>query len=121
MSNIYTRKPNAAPKGLWTADNLKSAIEAVTSGNMGVNEDAKNFSIPKTTLKRRLKNSNKEKFNRLGPDSMLGAEAEEKLAKHIKKLQKSGFCPTKQDVREMAYKLAVQLGVKNRFNDNEGG
>lgn len=119
MPNTYVRKASARPRGLWTSDDLQSAINAVTSSNMGVNEAAASFSIPKTTLKWIIKN-NTAKFKRLGPDSMLGVNAKEKLANHIKKLQRFGFSPTKQEVREMAYKLAVQLGIQNRFNQNEG-
>ncbi|KAF2882265.1 hypothetical protein ILUMI_23909 [Ignelater luminosus] len=87
---------------------------------MDVNETAKSFNIPKTALKRRIKSNNTEKCNRLGPYSTLGADAEEKLANHIKKLQKNGFSPTKQEVREMAYKVAVELGIKHWFNEIAG-
>lgn len=120
MPNTYIRKSGARPRGLWTADNLQDAINAVNAGNMGVNEAALSFNIPKTTLKRRIKSGNTKKSNRLGPDSMLGEEAEEKLANHIKKLQKCGFSPTRLEVREMAYKLAEKLGIKNRFKAEEG-
>lgn len=120
MPNIYKRKDNVPPRGLWSSNNLQSAINAVKEGNMGVNQAAKHFSIPKTTLKRRLKLNNSQKLNRLGPDSALGANAEAKLANHIKKLQKNGFCPTRQEVREMAYHLAEQMGIENKFSAREG-
>lgn len=49
MPNIYKRKDNVPPRGLWSSNNLQSAINAVKEGNMGVNQAAKHFSIPKTT------------------------------------------------------------------------
>lgn len=118
--NTYTRKASARPRGLWTLDSLQAAMNAVTTGTMGVNEAANSFGIPKTTLKRRLKNNNVNKTSRLGPDSTLGEEAEEKLCNHIRKLQKFGFSPTRREVREIAFKLAVRLGIRHRFNEDEG-
>lgn len=52
----------------------------------------------------------------MGPSSTLGEEAEAKLVAHIKKLQKFGFAPIRNDVRHMAFALAEQLKLKHRFN-----
>ncbi|KAF2884228.1 hypothetical protein ILUMI_21944 [Ignelater luminosus] len=38
MPNTYIRKLNAKPRGLWTLNDLQSAINVVRSGMMGVNE-----------------------------------------------------------------------------------
>lgn len=120
MPNEYKRKVGSKPRGLWTFENLKRAVNAVISKEMGVNEAAKRFEIPKTTLKRRLKKQDYEKNKRLGPDSSLGHNAEHKLVLHIKKLQKSGFAPTRDEVRCMAFKLAKQLEIPNKFNQEKG-
>ncbi|KAF2883231.1 hypothetical protein ILUMI_22936 [Ignelater luminosus] len=77
MPNTYIRKVNAKLRGLWTSNDLQSAIKVVKSGIMGVNEEARSFNIPKTTLKRRMKSNNIEKCNRLGLDSILGAKPAE--------------------------------------------
>lgn len=119
MPNKYIRKRHVPERGNWTAQALNDAINAYKSGEMGVNEAAKAFGIPKTTFKRRLKSNNPEKSTRLGPDASLGSNAEQKLVNHIKKLQKSGFAPTRTEVRVMAYKLAKRLEIPNRFNKNE--
>ncbi|KAF2891823.1 hypothetical protein ILUMI_14350 [Ignelater luminosus] len=111
---------NAEPRGLWTSNDLQSAINKVKSGITGVNKTSKSFNIPKTTLKRKIKSNNTEECNRLDPDSTLGANAEKKFANHIKKLQKNDFSPTKQEVREMAYKVVVELGIKHPFNETVG-
>lgn len=39
-----------------------------------------------------------------------------KIIIHISKLQASGFTPTRDNVREMAYKLAKQLKINHIFN-----
>lgn len=120
MPDKYIRKVGATPRGRWSANQLQSAMNAVTDGSMGVREAANSFSIPKSTLIRRLRSNNAEKNSRLGPDSTLGAQAENKLANHIKKLQKFGFSPSRREVREMAYKLAKRMNIRHRFNENAG-
>ncbi|XP_031344709.1 uncharacterized protein LOC116171810 [Photinus pyralis] len=120
MPNEYTRKQNTPKRGCWSAENLTDAVNAVVYGQMGVNEAAKAFGIPKTTFKRRFSASNLDKTDRLGPGSVLGREAEMKLSTHIKKLQKSGFAPTRGEVRVKAYNLAERLGIEHKFNREEG-
>lgn len=119
MPSVYKRK-GTVNRGEWTAESLVNAIEAVAKGTMGVNEAAREFGIPKTTLKRRLKSDNKSKTDRLGPPSCLGDEAENKLVNHILKLQKHGFAPDRDSVRKMAYELAEKLKVKHTFNSDKG-
>ncbi|KAF2891850.1 hypothetical protein ILUMI_14323 [Ignelater luminosus] len=46
MPNTYICKANAKPRGLWTSNNLQSAINVVKSGIMGLNEAAENSSQP---------------------------------------------------------------------------
>ncbi|XP_050310783.1 uncharacterized protein LOC126746519 [Anthonomus grandis grandis] len=123
MPNQYTRERNVPERGSWSAEDLCSAINAVVFGEMGVNEAAKAFHIPKTTFKRRLAASNLNKTDCLSPGSLLGREAEAKLATHIQKLQKRGFAPTRQEVRIMAYNLAERLGIQHKFNreDSKAG
>jgi hypothetical protein len=86
---------------------LAKSVNAVSTGAMGVNEAE-------------MKTNNLVKKHRLGPDSLLGEIAEKKLATHIKKLQRSGFAPTREEVRVMAYNLAGKLGVKHNFDNVKG-
>lgn len=119
MPNIYTRKGNVH-RGNWTSRALQDALTAVANGAMGLNEAARNFGIPATTLKRRKRNGNPTKQNRLGPPSSLGEDAEIKLVRHIKKLQKFGFAPTRDVLRRMAYDLAEKMNIKHKFNRATG-
>ena len=91
MPTLYKRKEGTR-RGERSQENLIKAPNAVKENTMGVNEAAKAFSIPKTTLKRRLKKQSFEK-GPLGPTSVLGVEVENKLVTHIKKLQSVGFTP----------------------------
>lgn len=120
MPNKYIRKQNTPKRGNWTSRELSDAVDAVKNGDMGINEAAKAFGIPKTTFKRRLKTNNMDKMNRLGPDCSLGTTVEAKIVNHIKKLQKAGFAPTRLEVRIMAFNLAQRLGIPNKFNVEEG-
>lgn len=87
---------------------------------MGVTVAARTFQIPKSTLLRRLRTNNAAKEDRLGPPSLLGGDAERKLVGHIKKLQKTGFAPTRDEVRMIAFNLAERLGIKHNFDKDEG-
>lgn len=89
----------------------------VNVGLIGINEVLLSFSIPKTTLLRRIRNNNVQKRSRLGPDSCLGEETERKLATHRKKLQKNYFAPTRDEVRIAAYKLAEQMKIQHKNKD----
>lgn len=114
MPTEYKRKGNSS-RATWTEEMLQSAIQAVRTNSTGVNEAARNFKIPSTTLRRRLTTGNSKKRG-LGPSSVLGEENEKKIATHIKKMQKRGFAPTRNIVRRMAYHLAEQLKIKHTFN-----
>lgn len=117
MPTEYTRKNDKRVK--WSHDSLKNALECVKNGTMGINEAARNFGIPKTTLKDRIRKSDAI-TSRLGPSSYLGEEAEMKLVNHIKKLQQYGFAPDRESVRIWAFKLAEQMKLKQRFNMEKG-
>ena len=91
-------------------------MAAIQNNQMSVRLATVSFGIPKKTLERRVKSSNKTK---LGPHSVFGSAHEQRLVRHIKEMQKSGFPLTRDDLRSMAYKCAVQLGIKHRFNKED--
>ena len=95
MPTFYVRK--CPSRGSWTQEDLNSAVDNISRRVMSTWEAAKNFKISYRTLKRRIEKNNTEK--KMGPDSFLGEEAENKLVTHIKKLQHCGFAPTATDVR----------------------
>lgn len=112
MPTTYKRKNDVRAK--WSADSLKNAFECIKNRTMGVNEAAREFGIPKSTLKDRIRKSDITKHNRLGPASCLGDDEELKLVRHIKKLQSFGFAHGRESVR--TFQLAEQLKLKHQFN-----
>lgn len=111
MPNVYVRKSN---KGSWSEEDLQQAINAIRNG-LSIRSAGKQFKIPESTLRSRLKRNVFEK-TAMGPECQLGVDAENKLAVHIKKLQAVGFAPTQRDVRALAYDLAESLQKKHTFN-----
>lgn len=55
MVRKYLRKTNRCS---WSEKNMENAIKAVRDGTMGYLKAAKEFNVPKTTLKRRCKGQN---------------------------------------------------------------
>lgn len=118
MPTRYKRRSGSS-RDNWTENQLVQAITAVNNGSMGINEAARNFDVPATTLRRRKKNESFKKGPQ-GPSACLGVANENKIVTHIKKLQSYGFAPIRDDVRVMAFKLAEQLGITHRFNRQFG-
>lgn len=116
MPTFYKRKRDST-RGQWTEEDLKNAANAVKNENMSIRQASKTYGVPWSTLKRRLESNCFEKTP-LGPTSILGDTNENKLVKHIKKLQMFGFAPSRTEVRAMAYKLAEQLNIDHRFNQD---
>jgi hypothetical protein len=39
--------------------------------------------------------------------------------KHIKRLEASGFAPTRTDLRALTYSFSVKLGLQGKFNEDK--
>ncbi|CAH1977863.1 unnamed protein product [Acanthoscelides obtectus] len=118
MPTTYKRKNEERAK--WSAGSLKNAIECVQNRTLGVNEAARQFGIPKTTLKDRIKKGDAIKQHRLGPSSALGEDAEPKLHATHTKIANIWIC-TRSGVRLIwDFQLAEKLKLKHTFN-KEGG
>lgn len=60
MPTRYKRRSGSS-RDNWTENQLVQAITAVNNGSMGINEAARNFDVPATTLRRRKKNESFKK------------------------------------------------------------
>lgn len=114
MPNQYVRKA-ASVRGAWSEEDLVNAMEEVQNGRMKIYRASIIYNIPRKTLERRLKQNNCTK-GPMGPSSTFGTNNEIRLSKHIKDMQSRGFPLTVDDLRTIAFKYAVQLGIKHRFN-----
>ncbi|KAK9680240.1 CENP-B N-terminal DNA-binding domain [Popillia japonica] len=118
MPTIYKAKKNHS-RGKWSEDDLNNAARVVENGQMSIYQASKTYDVPWLTLKRRI-TSNCLVKKSLGPPSLLGEQNEKKIVLHIKKIQRHGFCPTRNEVRILAYKLAEQLHINHKFNRESG-
>jgi len=76
------------------------------------------FGIPRTTLIRRLKSSKvATSLGRFSP--VFTAELENELVMHIVEMQNRFYGLSVQDLRSIAYELAVRNGVKHPFLDQQ--
>ena len=116
MPTKYRRKPNSN-RGLWTEERMLEAFKAVDNG-VSFYKASQSFGIPRKTLVRRYRKKNAAK-SRMGPDSVLGEQNENRLVSHIKSFQESGFPMTREDLRRLAFNFAKQLGVHQKFNSEE--
>ena len=82
---------------LWDENAMIRAMEAVKSGEMGVNRAALEYGVPKTSLKDRISGRVKHGKNP-GPCPLLTNEEENELASFLTKTCKMGQGKTKQDV-----------------------
>ena len=95
------------------------ALDALKNKTMGVNQAAKTFGVPKSTVLRRFKNQNKH-FNAakksLGRPSDLPKHIEDELAQHCLKLESMFYGLTPVNVRKLACEIADINNVPTRFN-----
>ena len=121
-SNRTTRKSRVASgvRAAWNEDAMKSAIEAVRQTQMGLNQAAKYFVVPKATLQRHVKGLNKrsrEGEKQLGRPQDLTEEMEQDLVSHI--LESRFYGLTRSSVLKLAYQIAARNNVTTRFNDDK--
>uniref|UniRef100_A0A8D8X868 HTH psq-type domain-containing protein n=1 Tax=Cacopsylla melanoneura TaxID=428564 RepID=A0A8D8X868_9HEMI len=107
MVSNYKRK---SKRQEWDATAMERAIEAVTSGRMGMKTAATSFQVPRTTLRRRVANKN---LRATGNKKTLGrfqtvftAEQEQELVDHILKMEVRFYGVTIKDLQYLAYHIA---------------
>src|SRR6476469_9067624 len=88
MVRTYVRK---SLRCTWNQENMKKAIDDVTSGNMGFLLASKTYGVPKTTLERRVKNRNKTAMGVVkkvgGIKCVFSEEQEEELLQYVLKME----------------------------------
>ncbi|KAJ8945536.1 hypothetical protein NQ318_020381 [Aromia moschata] len=72
------KRTGTCSRASWTEQQLSKAIKAVNENRLGVNEAARAFGVPATTLRRR-KSKNNTRKGPLGPSSTLGDDVEAKI------------------------------------------
>lgn len=88
MGRRYQRKSDRAN---WDVEVMETAIDAVRQRGMGVKTAAKQFSVPETTLRRKVKNTNATAKQALGRKPTLTLECEDMLVAKLKQMESIGF------------------------------
>lgn len=103
--------------GKWSNIELQMAITAYKSGEYGLNETARLFSIPKATLKRHCEGkSNGRSFGR---KPVFTKEMEYELTDLILASQKDVSNLKIDFVQKLAYKVAEKYGLIHPFNKED--
>ena len=97
---------------------MKAAIEAVCSGESGINHAAVDHGIPLTTLKNRI--SGKVKKDYTGPERYLNEGEEKELATFLKGCASIGYGKTRRDVITIAETCAKHKGCLRKEKISQG-
>ena len=89
---------------MWDDESMKRAMKAVKGGLMGVNQAARNFKVPRTTLRDRL-SGRVEHGAKSGPEPYLTKEEEQELADFLKQASRVGYGKTKKEILVIVQKL----------------
>ena len=120
MVRNYKRK---SAKQTWSVENMRLAIESVRNGRMGYLAASKQFNVPRSTLRDRVKGKNKhvtEAEKGFGRQSAFPEELETELCSHILKLEEMLFGLSQNDVKQIAFQLAIKNNLPHPFNTENG-
>ena len=102
---------------MWDDESMKRPMEAVKGGLMRVNQAARNFKVPRTTLRDRL-SGRVEHGAKSGPEPYLTKEEEQELVDFLKQASRVGYGKTKKEILVIVQKLIKKKGHSKceRFN-----
>lgn len=106
----------------WNPENMKNAIEAIKSKQMGYLKASKTFNIPKATLELYVKRGRplEEQCKlQIGRKPVLTAEMEEDLVQHCLDMDKRYYGLGIADIRRLAYQLAIRNNLPHPFSKKD--
>jgi hypothetical protein len=112
MPRMYKRTTD---KNNWTEESLKLAIHTVKVDGKKIRSAGKEFGIPESTLRKRLKEDSISHVP-LGRKSTFDAADEKELASHVLYLAKLFYGLTPRELRRIAFEFAEAKQIKHRFN-----
>ena len=108
--------------GNWEESSMKLAAQAVQEKKMGFLKAAKEFKVPKTTLRRHVNSKNKVSKNgkkHIGRTPDLPEIVERQLVEHILQMEARFYGLTLSDVRKLAFDIAKANNLTTRFNQEK--
>lgn len=103
----------------WTQENLIEATKAVKNDSVGYRRAAKQYGIPVGTLHRYIKSTENQTKKKMGRPPHLGKEIEDELAKYCKIMESAYFGLSRNDLRIMAYQLAIRNKKNHTFSETK--
>ncbi|KAJ0172500.1 hypothetical protein K1T71_011639 [Dendrolimus kikuchii] len=125
MPRLSLVSPSSKKRITWDPEQMKKAIEAVRTKTMGYKKVVKTFFLPRSTLKRLLKDSQESLdllvHKLLGRKPILPSFLEEKLVEYILFMECRYYGLTRMDIRKMAFQLALKNNIGNNFMNEVAG
>ena len=112
----YKRKTE---RGGWSPATLRSAVRAVERG-LSVRNAVKQFGIPRTTLRDRLKTKHYEKPT-LGKQAVFSEDFEDELAERIIYVSNMFYGITTEKLASLAFEFAERQRIKHPFRNRRAG
>lgn len=107
----------------WNPENMKNAIEAIKSNQMGYLKASKIFNVPKSTLELYVKRGQpleKQCTLQIRRKPVLTPEIEEDLVQYCLEMDKRYYGLGLTDIRRLAYQLAIRNNLPNPFSKRDG-
>ena len=108
-----------AKRKLWTTESMEAAYEAVIN-DKGLREASRMHNVPVETLRRRVTGS-VAMGCKPGPATILSDEEEDLLCEYIINIADMGYGLTREDIQQLACKIAEKTGCKHPVKDGKAG
>ncbi|XP_014677801.1 PREDICTED: tigger transposable element-derived protein 6-like isoform X2 [Priapulus caudatus] len=122
MPREYKRK---STRNSWDTVSMEQAITAVRSKEMGLKRASRQFNVPKTTLKRRVHDTNKKAKGAskvLGRyETVLTPEMESDLVRYVVLMEERMFGIGTKELRSLAYQIAERNEINHCFKNEIAG
>lgn len=115
MNKIKEASPKV--KGVWSEENMQSALNAVYTGRCTQRVAAIRYNIPRRTLRDHLKTGSSVK--RMGRKSILNRNQEQELVGRIIRLAEIGVPLTMKMLRLNVFKFCKMNSIMNNFNEQK--
>ena len=113
--------PSNRPKKFkqWPEESMVNALDEVREGRQGLNQAARNFSVPRSTLRDRLA-GRVVHGTKSGPKPYLSKEEEEELVTFLKQASAVGYGKTKKEIIVMVQNTVKKKGSSDDNFNGEG-
>ncbi|CAH1992525.1 unnamed protein product [Acanthoscelides obtectus] len=107
----------------WDKEAMVRAVQAVKNKEMGYQKASQIFQVPKGTIEMYVKDARSVHelvSTSLGRKPALTCEMEKMLAEYCIQMEKKFYGLRRQDVKHMAFQLAIRNGLRHPFSQRTG-